>query len=206
MSWPPTGTGRRDGAEQKEQHEGEQQAAAAHKGARMQRPGLDAALYQTDTFRMYIYKITLCRNRDRHDWHACPFAHPSERARRRPPQTYSSQMCAAARCGAPCLKGDACEFAHHPFEAWLHPEKYRTKVCADGTDCKRKVCFFAHSDVRRGRCCRGRGPLPFAQPSVWDPCLNLSLSTPASIRGRAGLGARRRTPPQRLHCQQALAH
>lgn len=66
MSWAPAGAGRRsDGAGEKEQQEAQQPKGG---GRTQQRPGLDAALYQTDSFRMYIYKITLCRNRDRHDW------------------------------------------------------------------------------------------------------------------------------------------
>lgn len=23
---------------------------------------------------------------------------------------------------------------------WLHPDKFKTKMCTDGQDCKRKVC------------------------------------------------------------------
>lgn len=30
------------------------------------------------------------------------------------------------------------------FECWLHPSRYRTQLCTDGTNCKRRVCFFAH--------------------------------------------------------------
>ncbi|KAJ0977447.1 hypothetical protein J5N97_012921 [Dioscorea zingiberensis] len=42
-------------------------------------------------------------------------------------------------------RGDACEFAHGVFECWLHPARYRTQPCKDGTACRRRVCFFAHT-------------------------------------------------------------
>ena len=48
-----------------------------------------------------------------------------------------------------CRRGDACPFAHGVFECWLHPQRYRTQLCADGTACKRRVCFFAHVEVIR---------------------------------------------------------
>uniref|UniRef100_A0A6V7QQ71 C3H1-type domain-containing protein n=1 Tax=Ananas comosus var. bracteatus TaxID=296719 RepID=A0A6V7QQ71_ANACO len=44
-----------------------------------------------------------------------------------------------------CKRGDACEFAHGVFECWLHPARYRTQPCKDGTACRRRVCFFAHT-------------------------------------------------------------
>ncbi|XP_075515980.1 uncharacterized protein LOC142550817 [Primulina tabacum] len=31
------------------------------------------------------------------------------------------------------------------FECWLHPARYRTQPCKDGTRCRRRVCFFAHT-------------------------------------------------------------
>eukprot|EP00775_Hariotina_reticulata_P007367 gene7367-biopygen9155 len=31
------------------------------------------------------------------------------------------------------------------FEYWLHPQRYRTLLCKDGSRCHRRVCFFAHS-------------------------------------------------------------
>ncbi|RVW96361.1 Zinc finger CCCH domain-containing protein 49 [Vitis vinifera] len=42
-------------------------------------------------------------------------------------------------------KGDSCEFAHGVFECWLHPARYRTQPCKDGPNCRRRVCFFAHT-------------------------------------------------------------
>lgn len=32
-----------------------------------------------------------------------------------------------------------------PPRAGLHPSRYRTQMCTDGSGCKRRVCFFAHS-------------------------------------------------------------
>lgn len=48
-------------------------------------------------------------------------------------------------CAGVCKKGDSCEFAHGVFECWLHPDRYRTQPCKDGSNCPRRVCFFAHS-------------------------------------------------------------
>lgn len=81
-----------------------------------------------------------------HDWTECPFAHPGEKARRRDPRRfhYGGTACPDFRKGA-CRRGDGCEFAHGVFECWLHPARYRTQPCKDGTGCKRRVCFFAHT-------------------------------------------------------------
>jgi hypothetical protein len=43
-----------------------------------------------------------------------------------------------------CAFGDHCPYAHNVFEYWLHPTRYRTQLCNDGSNCKRKICFFAH--------------------------------------------------------------
>uniref|UniRef100_A0A0R0ELP6 C3H1-type domain-containing protein n=1 Tax=Glycine max TaxID=3847 RepID=A0A0R0ELP6_SOYBN len=76
----------------------------------------------------------------------CPFAHPGEKARRRDPRRYhySGTVCPEYRRGG-CSRDDACEYAHGVFECWLHPSRYRTEACKDGRNCKRKVCFFAHT-------------------------------------------------------------
>lgn len=81
-----------------------------------------------------------------HDWTQCPFAHPGEKARRRDPRRYkySGTACPEFRKSGCCRRGDACPFAHGVFECWLHPSRYRTQLCTDGTNCKRRVCFFAH--------------------------------------------------------------
>ncbi|KAE8677919.1 Zinc finger CCCH domain-containing protein 49 [Hibiscus syriacus] len=107
----------------------------------------DADPYAADHFRMYEFKVRKCTRNRSHDWTDCPFAHPGEMARRRDPRRYrySSTVCSDFRRGGGCPRGDDCDFAHGVFECWLHPTRYRTEACKDGKDCKRKVCFFAHS-------------------------------------------------------------
>ncbi|KAJ4959112.1 hypothetical protein NE237_026223 [Protea cynaroides] len=102
--------------------------------------------YATDEFRMYEFKVRRCARGRSHDWTECPYAHPGEKARRRDPRKfhYSGSACPDFRKGN-CTRGDSCEFAHGVFECWLHPARYRTQPCKDGTNCRRRVCFFAHS-------------------------------------------------------------
>ncbi|XP_059283434.1 zinc finger CCCH domain-containing protein 2-like [Lycium ferocissimum] len=102
--------------------------------------------YSSDHFRMYEFKVRRCTRSRSHDWTDCPFAHPGEKARRRDPRRfhYSGTVCSEFRKGN-CSRGDNCEFAHGVFECWLHPTRYRTEACKDGKNCKRKVCFFAHT-------------------------------------------------------------
>ncbi|KAK6936876.1 hypothetical protein RJ641_033906 [Dillenia turbinata] len=102
--------------------------------------------YSSDEFRMYSFKIKRCSRTRSHDWTECPFAHRGEKARRRDPRkfNYSAIACPDFRNGE-CLKGESCEFAHGVFEYWLHPARYRTRVCNAGRLCQRKVCFFAHT-------------------------------------------------------------
>ncbi|XP_062210629.1 zinc finger CCCH domain-containing protein 2-like [Phragmites australis] len=102
--------------------------------------------YACDEFRMYEFKVRRCTRGRSHDWTECPFAHPGEKARRRDPRKYhySGTACPDFRKGG-CKRGDACEFAHGVFECWLHPARYRTQPCKDGTACRRRVCFFAHT-------------------------------------------------------------
>ncbi|KAJ3693840.1 hypothetical protein LUZ60_009320 [Juncus effusus] len=102
--------------------------------------------FACDEFRMYEFKIRRCARGRSHDWTECPFAHPGEKARRRDPRKYhySGTACPDFRKGQ-CKRGDACEFAHGVFECWLHPARYRTQPCKDGTACRRRVCFFAHT-------------------------------------------------------------
>ncbi|GAB2274777.1 hypothetical protein Dimus_009550 [Dionaea muscipula] len=106
----------------------------------------DADPYSSDQFRMFEFKVRRCTRSRSHDWTDCPFAHPGEKARRRDPRKYhySGTVCPEYRRGG-CSRGDDCEFAHGVFECWLHPVRYRTEACKDGKNCKRKVCFFAHS-------------------------------------------------------------
>ncbi|OWM91064.1 hypothetical protein CDL15_Pgr023397 [Punica granatum] len=106
----------------------------------------DSDPYSSDNFRMYDFKVRRCNRSRSHDWTDCPFAHPGEKARRRDPRRYhySGTVCSEYRRGS-CSRGDNCEFSHGVFECWLHPSRYRTEACKDGKNCKRKVCFFAHS-------------------------------------------------------------
>ncbi|KAK7399016.1 hypothetical protein VNO78_10191 [Psophocarpus tetragonolobus] len=107
-------------------------------------PPLDA--YWCDHFRMFEFKVRRCGRGRSHDWTECPYAHPGEKARRRDPRKYhySGTACPDFRKGT-CRKGDGCEYAHGVFECWLHPARYRTQPCKDGTSCRRRVCFFAHT-------------------------------------------------------------
>ncbi|XWS47713.1 hypothetical protein CRYUN_Cryun13aG0007800 [Craigia yunnanensis] len=107
---------------------------------------IDEAIYGSDEFRMYAYKIKRCSRMRSHDWTDCPYAHRGEKAQRRDPRRvpYTAIACPAFRNGR-CHKGDACEFAHGVFEYWLHPARYRTRACNAGRFCQRKVCFFAHT-------------------------------------------------------------
>ncbi|EPS57796.1 hypothetical protein M569_17020, partial [Genlisea aurea] len=102
--------------------------------------------FSCDNFRMFEFKVKKCALARSHDWTACPFAHPGEKARRRDPRKchYSGTACPEFRKGA-CKRGDACEYSHGVFECWLHPARYRTQPCKDGTHCRRRVCFFAHT-------------------------------------------------------------
>ncbi|CDP08206.1 unnamed protein product [Coffea canephora] len=102
--------------------------------------------FSCDQFRMFEFKVRRCARARSHDWTECPYAHPGEKARRRDPRKYhySGSACPDFRKGA-CKKGDSCEFAHGVFECWLHPARYRTQPCKDGTQCRRRVCFFAHT-------------------------------------------------------------
>ncbi|KAF0932292.1 hypothetical protein E2562_009557 [Oryza meyeriana var. granulata] len=103
--------------------------------------------YACDEFRMYEFKVRRCARGRSHDWTECPFAHPGEKARRRDPRRYhySCVPCPEFKKGGGCKRGDACEYAHGVFECWLHPARYRTQPCKDGTACRRRVCFFAHT-------------------------------------------------------------
>ncbi|XP_052210626.1 zinc finger CCCH domain-containing protein 20-like [Diospyros lotus] len=102
--------------------------------------------FSCDNFRMFEFKVRKCVRGRSHDWTECPYAHPGEKARRRDPRKfhYGGTACPEFRKGQ-CRKGDSCEFAHGVFECWLHPARYRTQPCKDGTQCRRRVCFFAHT-------------------------------------------------------------
>lgn len=113
---------------------------------------LNAPEYSTDDFRMFSFKVSRCGKRFVHDWRSCPFAHPTENARRRDPRVarYLPVPCPDYKRGI-CMRGDACPYSHGVYECWLHPAKYRTQLCKEGPACRRPVCFFAHSvaDLRQ---------------------------------------------------------
>jgi hypothetical protein len=69
-------------------------------------------------------QVLPCSKRYAHDWRACPFAHPTENARRRDPREvmYSSIACPDYKQGF-CIRGDTCQYAHGVFESWLHPSR-----------------------------------------------------------------------------------
>ncbi|KAH7301235.1 hypothetical protein KP509_23G017000 [Ceratopteris richardii] len=133
-------------------------------------PDIKNSLYTTDEFRMFSFKVRPCSRAYSHDWTECPFVHPGENARRRDPRRYhySCVPCPEFRKGS-CRRGDACEYAHGVFECWLHPAQYRTRLCKDGTDCNRRVCFFAHTNEELR-------PLYVSSGSA-IPCSRTSLAT-----------------------------
>lgn len=130
--------------------------------------------YTSDEFRMYVFKVRPCPRGRSHDWTECPFLHPGEKARRRDPRRfhYSCIPCPDFRQTEECRCGDACQLSHGIFETWLHPARYRTRICKDGTACRRRVCFFAHCPEQL------RIILPLrASPATMAPA---SMSTPVS--------------------------
>ncbi|PSC70828.1 coiled-coil domain-containing 94-like protein isoform A [Micractinium conductrix] len=126
--------------------------------------GDEEAMYKSDAFRMSCMKVLPCSKRFVHDWTECPFAHPQEKARRRDPRVhnYTGIACPSMKKEGCCAFGDHCPYAHNVFEYWLHPTRYRTQLCNDGSNCKRKICFFAHSlDELRVPACK-----PFVSPEA----------------------------------------
>jgi hypothetical protein len=139
------------------------------------------ALFQSDQFRMASMKVLPCSKRFVHDWTECPFAHPQEKARRRDPSihNYTGIACPSMKKEGCCAFGDHCPYAHNVFEYWLHPTRYRTQLCNDGSNCKRKICFFAHRSVlgawqpREGSGGRRYCPLVLRRRPLPTPALNL---------------------------------
>ena len=107
---------------------------------------LEMPEYRTDAFRMFRFKVVMCCRPEAHSWRECPYVHVGETAKRRDPRVfkYSGAPCPDFRRGS-CRNGDGCRYAHGVFESWLHPSKYRTKMCKEGEACTRRVCFFAHT-------------------------------------------------------------
>eukprot|EP00878_Enallax_costatus_P000346 GHUV01000430.1.p1 GENE.GHUV01000430.1~~GHUV01000430.1.p1 ORF type:complete len:463 (+),score=169.54 GHUV01000430.1:217-1605(+) len=103
-----------------------------------------------DIFLQYTYKVMPCDKNYRHDYATCPFSHLGESSERRHPSAYLPFMCGSTQHSTDlkekCPFGTACKYAHGHFELWLHPGRFRTKMCSLGENCKRPVCFFAHSE------------------------------------------------------------
>lgn len=106
-------------------------------------------------------QVARCSKRYVHDWRACPFAHPTENARRRDPRlvSYLPIPCPDYKRGI-CMRGDTCPYSHGVYECWLHPAKYRTQLCKEGPHCRRPVCFFAHSVADLRQPAQMQPPLP----------------------------------------------
>eukprot|EP00878_Enallax_costatus_P002068 GHUV01002234.1.p1 GENE.GHUV01002234.1~~GHUV01002234.1.p1 ORF type:complete len:430 (+),score=186.62 GHUV01002234.1:638-1927(+) len=64
---------------------------------------------------------------------------------------YGGKLCPDMKQNGDCPRGDACHMTHSMFEYYMHPLRYRTKMCKDGTSCNRPFCFFAHqpSELRQ---------------------------------------------------------
>lgn len=149
--------------------------------------------YSTDTFRLYHFKVLPCSKKYAHDWRACPFAHPTENARRRDPREYSYRCtpCPDYKQGF-CVRGDACTYAHGVFECWLHPARYRTQLCKDCFTCRRPVCFFAHSLAEL------RAPVQAGCKPPTDElsCRPVGATSPPGPAARKGLGGSGLLQPQ----------
>ncbi|XP_074580709.1 zinc finger CCCH domain-containing protein 23-like [Curcuma longa] len=102
---------------------------------------------ELDEFLMYEFKVRRCGKAYPHQWMKCPYAHRGEKARRRDPRRFPHHgvPCPEFRQSGACRLGHRCEFSHGVFEFWLHPTRYRTRMCISGPTCARKICFFAHS-------------------------------------------------------------
>lgn len=180
-------------------------------------PDIKNTFYTSDEFRMYSFKIRPCSRAYSHDWTECPFAHPGENARRRDPRRYhySCVPCPDFRKGA-CSQGDMCEYAHGVFECWLHPAQYRTRLCKDGVECNRKVCFFAHKaeELRPVYAATGSGlPSPilsaFTELSCMSPplapCSPSMMAQLSALPIQSTLQGSLRTPPM-SPCSSSLAN
>ncbi|XP_025806774.1 zinc finger CCCH domain-containing protein 10-like [Panicum hallii] len=166
--------------------------AWAHRGHRLW-AAMPAAFW------LYVYKVQRCPEMSSHDWKACPYAHIGERARRRDPRRfpYLAAPCAEylasrrqhllARTGAApsCARGLWCRQAHGSFELWLHPSRFRTRMCERGVGCPRSICFFAHFPAEL----RGGGeddPVPLVGLPPTPP-RTLSAPAPLSFLSRDDL-------------------
>ncbi|KAK8965884.1 Zinc finger CCCH domain-containing protein 54 [Platanthera guangdongensis] len=145
----------------------------------------------SDEFLMYAYKVRRCQKTRSHDWTHCPYAHRGEKARRRDPTKfpYHGIACPEFRQTGDCRRGQGCEYAHGVFEFWLHPTRYRTRVCEAGQFCPRRVCFFAHTaeELRREVisdcfCCELRGHAAVGEAAE-EGCAGLACGCDGSEGG-----------------------
>ncbi|PNH03770.1 Zinc finger CCCH domain-containing protein 56 [Tetrabaena socialis] len=72
-----------------------------------------------------------------------PSCSPEPRPRLRQPVSHFARSCCLQK--KTCPLGDSCSYAHNVFEHWLHPSRYKTRLCSFGRNCNRSICFFAHS-------------------------------------------------------------
>ncbi|PUZ66388.1 hypothetical protein GQ55_3G303700 [Panicum hallii var. hallii] len=176
--------------------------AWAHRGHRLW-AAMPAAFW------LYVYKVQRCPEMSSHDWKACPYAHIGERARRRDPRRfpYLAAPCAEylasrrqhllARTGAApsCARGLWCRQAHGSFELWLHPARFRTRMCERGVGCPRPICFFAHFPAElRGGGHAGRAPpvrRRWRSSVICIPCHRRCCHVGAGAGAAAGLAGRR---------------
>ncbi|GJN33363.1 hypothetical protein PR202_gb21956 [Eleusine coracana subsp. coracana] len=125
------------------------------------------------TFWVYVYKVHRCPSSISHDWEFCPYAHPGERVRRRDPRRfrylgvacpdYRDEPTAGGDASPPpsCARGRRCRYAHGHYELWLHPKRFRTRMCDAGSECPRSICFHAHSPAELRREDDPVPPFPF---------------------------------------------
>eukprot|EP00882_Tetradesmus_deserticola_P003023 GHRQ01003209.1.p1 GENE.GHRQ01003209.1~~GHRQ01003209.1.p1 ORF type:complete len:178 (+),score=46.64 GHRQ01003209.1:155-688(+) len=103
-----------------------------------------------DSFMIHLYKVKMCTRTTPHNWKLCPWAHPGEAAARRHPSCHQADLCHAVRMcplqNKGCPHGESCAWSRNIFEAHLHPDRYRTVMCAMGESCSRNICFFAHNE------------------------------------------------------------
>ncbi|KAL4452707.1 hypothetical protein ABPG75_008375 [Micractinium tetrahymenae] len=145
------------------------------------------SLRRNDQFMMAFAKVIPCGKAFPHDWAQCPFAHPTEGARRRDPRVHphTGVSCPRLKKEGRCEMGDSCPYAHSIFEYWLHPSRYRTQLCKDGGACKRWLCFFAHSleELR----------LPDNKPC--EPSEATLAAAAAAVAANAGVGMEAQAQP-----------
>ncbi|KIZ05023.1 hypothetical protein MNEG_2937 [Monoraphidium neglectum] len=88
----------------------------------------------SDEFMIWRYKVEFCSRKDNHDWATCPYAHDKEKAKRRDPACFNY-------ASLPC--------PNTMQEYWLHPDRFKTQMCKNGSSCTRPLCFFAHNGMFR---------------------------------------------------------